>query len=169
MCGISLIVPNDRKLYAAYGSNMNVEQMRLRAKNVCMVGRGYIVDYELEFRRYANIKKSKGQRVPVVLWTITEDDEEKLDRYEGVDKGIYRKEMMKVVIIDLVSVDSFSKESNNDIETEAMVYLMNSNNARNEQFPPWPYYNTVLEGYRQNGFAPDPLVIAAIKAGCKMA
>jgi hypothetical protein len=42
-----------RKLYAAYGSNINIVQMKMRCKEAYVVGRGEIDDYELEFRLHA--------------------------------------------------------------------------------------------------------------------
>lgn len=41
-----------KKYYLAYGSNLNVEQMKRRCPNAIKIGATYINDYKLEFRYY---------------------------------------------------------------------------------------------------------------------
>lgn len=43
-----------RRLYAAYGSNMNIEQMARRCPTARVVGKGVIKGYELVFRGLPN-------------------------------------------------------------------------------------------------------------------
>lgn len=77
----------NKKLYAAYGSNMNLEQMSYRCPAAKVVGTGVVRDYRLTFRGssrgVANIEHCKDRDVPVVLWEITKACEEALDVYEG--------------------------------------------------------------------------------------
>lgn len=82
--------------YIAYGSNLNKEQMRYRCPTAKVVGNGYVVGYELIFRLYATIEKSKGKRVPVTIWEIDETCEASLDRYGGCPR-FYRKEIATIV------------------------------------------------------------------------
>ena len=102
------------QIYVAYGSNMNVEQMKRRCPNAKPIGKYILGDYKLEFRGVANIIKCKGKKVPVALWEITEECEKSLDIYEGYPR-LYRKEYVKVeyefkdykghVIIDNTIID----------------------------------------------------------------
>lgn len=150
----------NRKLYAAYGSNLNIDQMKRRCPDSFVVGSGMIEGYELEFRFFANIIKSQGHQVPVVIWSISERDERALDHYEGVANGLYYKEALKV---RLDGVDENGQVS----EIDAMVYIMNIDVNRPIQAPSLSYYHTVREGYLQNGLELRSLAVAAIKAGAK--
>ena len=71
------------KYYAAYGSNLSVEQMKVRTPDAVIVGTGILNDWRLLFRTFATIKKSRGYSVPVLVWKISQQDEKRLDRYEG--------------------------------------------------------------------------------------
>ena len=77
-----------RKIYLAYGSNMSLLQMYHRCPDAEPIGKGIIKDYRLMFKgsksgNYATIEYEEGQQVPVVVWAISEKDEQSLDRYEG--------------------------------------------------------------------------------------
>ena len=84
--------------YVAYGSNLSVEQMALRCPDAKMIGTGKIRDYKLVFRFHADIEKSKGSYVPVLVWKISKADEKRLDIYEGVSSGYYHQEEVKVLM-----------------------------------------------------------------------
>lgn len=76
------------KLYVAYGSNLNKEQMRYRCPAAKFVGTGIIEGYELQFKgalhgACATIAPKEGTAVPVGIWTIQRADEKRLDIYEG--------------------------------------------------------------------------------------
>ena len=72
------------KLYFAYGSNINLEQMANRCPSATIVGPAVLENYELLFRRgYATIKPRKGGRVHGLLWTLDSLCEQSLDHYEG--------------------------------------------------------------------------------------
>ena len=71
--------------------------------------------------------------VPVLIWELDERDLPTLNRYEGYPR-LYRQEKM--------SFDLDGKE------VLGMAYLMNYG----ELSPPsQQYYNTILQGYRENG------------------
>ena len=108
-------------LYAAYGSNMHLDQMAKRCPGAILKGKGMIEDYELMFRYYATIEPKKGASVPIAIWELTPQDERNLDRYEGYPT-LYRKEMVKV------------KGRNSPI----MAYVMNED-ARPYYEPPTDY------------------------------
>ena len=122
-----------KQLYIAYGSNINLKQMAYRCPNSKVVGRSEIKGYELEFRGVATIVPKENASVPVLIWELDERDLPTLNRYEGWPR-LYRQEKM-----------SFELDGKS---YKGMAYLMN----RGEISPPsQQYYNTILQGYRENG------------------
>ena len=86
------------KFYLAYGSNLNVQQMRFRCPDAKVVGTAEIKDYQLLFKgsktgSYLTIEKKKGDMVPVAVWAVSKRDELALDRYEGFPDFYYKTEM----------------------------------------------------------------------------
>lgn len=135
------------RYYAAFGSNMNLEDMKKRCPFASRIGVGEIADFEIVFRGepprvYATLTEKPGSVVPVVLWQITPSDESSLDEYEDFPH-LYRKEEI-AVRIDGASVVS-------------MLYLMNGY----EIAPPSDqYFNSILAGYLQNGLPAESLKLA---------
>lgn len=80
------------KFYLAYGSNLSIEQMKVRIPDAEIVGTAMLERWRLLFRQYATIKKSGTYKTPVLVWKISEQDEKNLDRYEGFPK-FYRKKI----------------------------------------------------------------------------
>ncbi|MEE0914354.1 MAG: gamma-glutamylcyclotransferase family protein, partial [Ruminococcus sp.] len=77
-----------KKLYIAYGSNLNLSQMKYRCPTAKLYDTGVIENYELQFKgmphcAYATIAPCEGKSVPVALWELQPRDEKLLDRYEG--------------------------------------------------------------------------------------
>ena len=129
------------KIYLAYGSNMNLKQMEHRCPTSEKLGTTELLDYELQFRGVENnahltIEPCKGKSIPVVLFAIEEEDERKLDRYEGVRIGCYTKENLTVTL--------------NGREIEALVYIMAA--GRTFNLPSDHYYEVCCQGYKDNGF-----------------
>ena len=122
-----------KRLYLAYGSNINLEQMARRCPNSKVIGTAMIPDYELEFRGVATIVPKKGAEVPVLMWEIDQQDEINLNHYEGFPR-LYRKEI-------------FEMEVNGKIR-EGMAYLMNYKGIAP---PTSQYYNGIKKGYEDNG------------------
>lgn len=92
------------------------------------------MDYELEFRGAATVVPKPGTQVPVVLWEITELNEERLDVCEGVPHGVYHKET--------VTVELDGKP------VTGMLYVKNGGSI----FPPKEgYAKRMLLGYQQHG------------------
>ena len=81
-------------LYFAYGSNMDVDQMSHRCPESVFVGTASLQNYafELDSAGVATVVENRGSTVYGALWLISESDERKLDGYEGVGSGCYRKE-----------------------------------------------------------------------------
>ena len=87
------------KLYLAYGSNLNVRQMKFRCPSAKIIGVGLIKNYQLMYKgsktgSYLTIEKMKGSAVPVAVWEVTDFDERRLDSYEGFPSFYYKKNMM---------------------------------------------------------------------------
>ena len=138
--------------YIAYGSNLNTRQMAYRCPTAKKLHTAILEGYSLEFRgregnAYATISPFEDGKVPVLLWEIQAMDEQRLDLYEGWPR-FYRKEMIPVEI---------------EGETrEAMVYIMNG--AQDLAMPSGRYWQTVWEGYEENGLDTDVLEVALEKS-----
>lgn len=87
--------------YIAYGSNMNQEQMAHRCPGAQLIGVGHLHGFQLEFNRHATIVQTKDPTisVPVAVWEITAQHEDRLDSYEGFPR-YYRKISCTVVMAD---------------------------------------------------------------------
>lgn len=86
----------------------------------------------MEFRGVATIVPNKGAAVPVLIWKLDERDLPILNRYEGWPR-LYRQEKMEFEL--------------NGKTFERMAYLMNYGKITP---PSQEYYNTILQGYREN-------------------
>ena len=112
----------------AYGSNLNIGQMKYRCPGAKRLGSFYLPNYQLVFRGVADIEPTKNNDslLPVGVWSITNDCEKQLDIYEGVKRGLYRKEYINGML----------------------TYRMNNN----EIFPPSKdYFTSILIGYNNFG------------------
>jgi hypothetical protein len=72
-------------LYFAYGSNLNLFQMKRRCKDSIFLKKINLKDFRLTFRskyRAADIEPKKNSVVPGGLFEISKSDEKKLDVYE---------------------------------------------------------------------------------------
>lgn len=77
--------------YFAYGSNLNKKHMKWRCKDAIDLGVYTLEGYQLTFRYYADIIPIEGKSVIGGLWEITQEDEVRLDNYEGYPE-LYKKE-----------------------------------------------------------------------------
>jgi gamma-glutamylcyclotransferase (GGCT)/AIG2-like uncharacterized protein YtfP len=105
-----------KRLYFAYGSNLNEAQMALRCPDSKTVGIAKLENHRflINDRGVASIAESQDKVVYGLLWSISESDERQLDRYEGVRKGYYRKSTVSV------------RPQVNQTE-DALVYIASSN------------------------------------------
>jgi hypothetical protein len=124
-----------KRLYIAYGSNLNLRQMAYRCPTAKPVGAVILKDYELLFRGVATIEPRKGSTVPVLLWDIKPTDEVFLDRYEGYPH-FYEKQIMEIEL--------------NNRPVSAMVYIMTPGHEAG--YPSRVYLNVIAEGYKSAGF-----------------
>lgn len=141
-----------KRLYIAYGSNLNKEQMHYRCPTAKPIAKTLLKDYQLVFQghpfnSHANVIPAEGKEVPVVIWEITARDEANLDIYEGVRGGYYTKEYMEVDV--------------NGEKKEALIYIMTPNPYG---IPTDRYLQTIVEGYKDFRFPIRILNEAAIHA-----
>jgi gamma-glutamylcyclotransferase (GGCT)/AIG2-like uncharacterized protein YtfP len=129
-------------LYAAYGSNLNHDQMARRCPQAKFVGVGVLEKYKLVFRGVADIEFSKKGNVPVGLWDITSDCLMRLDAYEGYP-SMYGREVVSIRV--------------DDEEVDAIVYYMNS---RGYASPTTSYFNAIKDGYEHCGIKLSKLYAA---------
>lgn len=140
---------NDR-LYIAYGSNLNLTQMKYRCPTAEVVGTSELKNWRLWFRgcgqsAVATIERGKGFSVPILIWRLRPRDELALNRYEGWPQ-LYRKEMLRITV--------------NGKRAYAMVYIMNEA-GHPYGAPSRAYFNTIREGYMSAGFDQKTLYNAA--------
>lgn len=132
---------NDRRYYIAYGSNLNVPQMRYRCPGATIVGTANLKGWELLFKgsqtgSYLTIEEAEDGNVPVVIWEVTPEDEINLDGYEGFPRFYYKRELkVKVKGIRTGRIRTI----------KAFVYIMHED--RPLGIPSDFYLQTCREGY----------------------
>jgi hypothetical protein len=95
-------------LYAAYGSNLDPERMAQRAPHSPLRSTGWLVDWRLTFGgedvswegALGTVVEDPGHQVYVALYDLMPADEESLDKWEGVDIGLFRKLRVRVQTLD---------------------------------------------------------------------
>ena len=95
-------------LYAAYGSNLDPERMASRAPHSPLQGTGWLLDWRLTFGgedvswegALGTVVEDSGHQVYVALYDLTPADEDSLDKWEGVDIGLFRKIRVRVQTLD---------------------------------------------------------------------
>ena len=91
-------------LYAAYGTNLDPDQMRERCPHSPSRGAGWLVGWRLTFGAedlgwegaLATVVEDPGDQVFVMVYDVPEQDEDALDTWEGADSGLYRKIRVRV-------------------------------------------------------------------------
>ena len=121
--------------------------MRDRCPGATLIGIAVLRDHRLFITEdgYATVVPGLGHRVMGALWTLTERDERSLDAYEGIDTGLYRR--------DLARVES------GDREFEALIYVAASTKPGK---PRSGYLESVVVASRQLGL-PDDYVAELIR------
>lgn len=130
-----------KKYYIAYGSNLNVPQMRMRCPKATILGTANLKGWELLFKgsrtgSYLTIEESDDGTVPVVIWEVTESDEAALDRYEGYPRFYYKKE---------IDLQYKGIRTGKRRKVTAFAYIMHED--RPIGVPTGFYMKTCLEGY----------------------
>lgn len=129
------------KLYFAYGSNLFREQMDERCPGNERRGRAILRGYfwYITSRTYASIRKSKPDYVEGFLYRITDENEEALDEFEGVERGLYVKDYIPV-------------EHNGEIIPGVLVYIdPETRTGRPQQW----YIDAINRGIVDAEFSPE--------------
>ena len=129
-----------KRLYIAYGSNLNLPQMAQRCPTARPVGTAELKNHELLFRGarrggVATVEPREGSVVPVLVWALKPKDEAALDRYEGYP-CLYGKRMLDI-------------EANGSA-VSAMIYVMTP--GRGAGYPSEYYLDVIAQGYKSAGF-----------------
>ena len=120
-------------LYFAYGSNLNLFQMKRRCKDSVFLKKIRLVNFKLTFRskyRAADIEPKKNSIVPGALFEISKSDEKKLDVYEDFP-NLYIKYYFYYY------------------EKKVMTYTMVRKSSF--RYPTERYLNIVKKGYKNCG------------------
>ncbi|MCC7364586.1 MAG: gamma-glutamylcyclotransferase [Dehalococcoidia bacterium] len=143
--------------YFAYGSNMDAAQMARRCPGAVAEGPAVLPGWQLVFDTpsktrgglAANVVPASGHETHGVLWRVTAEHLEALDRAEGVRIGRYCREQVTVrgVAGDLLAV----------------VYLSVAPVEPGE--PPAAYLEQLLAGARAHGLPPAYIEWLAVRGG----
>jgi gamma-glutamylcyclotransferase (GGCT)/AIG2-like uncharacterized protein YtfP len=95
-------------LYAAYGSNLDPDQMRERCPHSPSQGTGWLEGWRLTFGgedlgwegSLATVVEHVGSRVFVMIYDVNEHDESTLDEIEFATTGLYNKIRVRVQILE---------------------------------------------------------------------
>lgn len=141
----------EKRYYLAYGSNLNVRQMRMRCPTARMIGTATLENYRLMFKgsktgSYLTIEPEEGCSVPVGVWEVSERDELALDRYEGYPTFYYKKELE----LPITGIRTGKVRQRN-----AFVYIMHEDRPLGT--PSNLYMRICMEGYSDFGFNYDVL------------
>ena len=130
-----------KRLYIAYGSNLNVRQMKTRCPNAKILGTAKLKGWELVFKgsksgSYLTIEKKENAIVPVVIWKVDKTDEKALDRYEGYPTFYYKKDIK----LQYKGIRTGKRRT-----IDAFAYIMHED--RPIGVPSNYYMKTCLDGY----------------------
>lgn len=144
----------EKRYYIAYGSNLNVGQMRMRCPHATILGTANLKGWELLFKgsktgSYLTIEESEGGTVPVVIWEVTATDEAALDRYEGFPNFYYKRDIR----LQYKGIRTGKRRT-----VTVFAYIMHED--RPVGIPSNFYMRTCLEGYDTFRFDKNVLVDA---------
>ena len=131
------------KIYLAYGSNLNHQQMAERCPNANYLGNTELKDWRLIFKSVATIERELGKYVPVGIFQITNECEKALDIYEDYPH-LYDKKELDVIL--------------DGSQVTAMTYVMVGKYGIAP--PSRKYFNVISEGYKNCGLNSDFLLEA---------
>lgn len=93
-------------LYAAYGSNLDPQQMMARCPHSPLRGTGWLTGWRITFGgegwdgALPTLVEDGDSQVFVALYDVTESDEESLDEWESASSGLYRKVRLRIATLD---------------------------------------------------------------------
>ena len=120
-------------LYFAYGMNTNLDEMAYRCPGARSLGHARLIDHVFRFAYHADVEACEGSYVDGVLWEITPENLEALDRLEGYP----------------VYYDRCALQVVHEARTyHALTYRMQPGQPNTT--PTSQYFDMVLEGYQSH-------------------
>ena len=147
-----------KRYYIAYGSNINIQRMRLRCPDAEPLGTTMLKGWELMFKKsmtgaYLTIEENPAGSVPAVIWAVSAEDEKTLDRCEGYPVCYYKRRI-KVQYRGILTGRTRT--------VKGFVYLMPE--EREYGIPSDRYMDICITGYRTFKFDKRPLYEARRKS-----
>ena len=130
-----------KEYYLAYGSNLNLEEMKYRCRSAKPIGKLILNGYRLVYKgdsdnyAYLTLEKDLNSFVPLGLYELSIFDIKSLDLYEGYPE-LYSKIYLPINI--------------NNKKQKALIYIMND--EFDYHLPSIEYINTCIKGYHDFGF-----------------
>lgn len=135
-----------KKLYFAYGSNLNIDQMQIRCPDAEPLTSYILEGWRLVFRGVLDIVPDKNSQVHGGIYAITSKCERALDRYEGFPR-LYIKETVHHEMGKL------------------MFYVMKNDPIHRYVSPPCSsYFYTCLDGFNHWDLPEEELIKARRRA-----
>lgn len=132
--------------YFAYGSNLDPDGMAVRAPDARPLGRAVLLGYALSFDRVATLIEREGAKAFGGLWSVSEGDLARLDKYEG-EGSTYDRRRLTVLF--------------NEREVSAWTYLLRDPELSSTYTP---YFKAIRRGYEAFGLPTEALDRAAAAA-----
>ena len=138
-------------LYFAYGSNLDGAQMRRRCPSARLVGAAILDGYRLGFAgqstawggAVATVVRDPDGRVPGLVWAVSAEDLERLDRCEGHPRAYRRRRFL---------VDTGEAR-------RRRVHVYVKDDAEQAR-PTEAYFGVLWRAYEHHGFDACPLAMA---------
>jgi len=137
--------PNNNHWYFAYGSNMSTQQMLKRTGSIPESHIVRLDGYRLAFRKfcqtdevYADVLPDASKSVLGIAYQCSPQLFERLDIFEGVAEGCYRRESVQVRV----------QETNECLD--AVVYRGSTAFSEIESQPSQEYLDRILAGLRDH-------------------
>lgn len=130
-----------KQYYLAYGSNLNLNEMKYRCPSAKKIGSTTLKGYRLVYKGYEDksayltIEESKDSIIPLGVFEVSLIDILKLNKYEGYPH-LYSKRYIPIKI--------------KGEEVNALIYVMNDN--FDYHLPSEEYVLSCIEGYEDFGF-----------------
>lgn len=84
-----------KKLYFAYGANMNPDNMAWRCPDATNPQKFILQDWQLKFHSHATVEPVTGSETWGMLWEITPRCEKELDSFEGFPHYYTKREYVQ--------------------------------------------------------------------------
>jgi gamma-glutamylcyclotransferase (GGCT)/AIG2-like uncharacterized protein YtfP len=126
--------------YFAYGRNTNLNAMEQRCPGAVRIGNAWVDGYAFKWRTVADIELSSDSYAVGVLWQLTDEHLDSLDRFEGFPHKYFRQRVLAKA---------------GQQEYVSWAYMMV--NQDTESLPKDEYRTALFEGYDQNDLSTDQM------------